>query len=249
MEVGEQVTARSNFLGACTTLGGASLASILAHLLLVGLVKLHHTATCEVQGVAGCEQSQKSDLNSCVVENLVLVRLGILSIAVLELTTDGSVTSGDGNATSEDTTRLQDDGATNPGEGTIDERRRGRTQVLAGARVDAGEASQHADVRHLDLVEQQETVVHGVVTELGTNVTNVDVLERLVCLEVTDLDDEGVGAVGLVVDVQLSHDDGVVGSAAERADPPLAGSQGGRVDDESLVLGTPCCCCLESSYV
>jgi hypothetical protein len=77
----------------------------------------------------------------------------------------------------------------------------------------------------------------------------VDVLERLVCLEIADLDDEGVGAVGLVVDVQLSHDDGVVGGAAEGADPPLAGRQGGRVDDERLVLGAPGRRRLETSYV
>jgi hypothetical protein len=104
-------------------------------------------------------------------------------------------------------------------------------------------------VGDLDLVEQQETVVHGVVAKLGTNVANVDVLERLVCLEITDLDDEGVGTVGLVVDVQLSHDNGVVGCTAKGANPPLAGSQGGRVDDEGLVLGAPGSCCLEASYV
>lgn len=41
----------------------------------------------------------------------------------------------------------------------------------------------------------------------------------------------------------------MVGGAAQRADPPLAGCQGGRVDDEGLVLGVPCCRCLETPNV
>ena len=77
----------------------------------------------------------------------------------------------------------------------------------------------------------------------------MDVLERQVCLEIADLHDEGVGAVRLVADVQLSHNDGMVGSAAEGSDPPLAGGQSGRVDDESLVFGAPGGCGLKTSYV
>ena len=41
----------------------------------------------------------------------------------------------------------------------------------------------------------------------------------------------------------------MVGGAAEGADPPLAGSQSGRVDDKGLVLGAPGGCRLETSYV
>lgn len=202
-----------------------------------------------MQSITGSQQSQKSDLDSGVVEDLVLIRLWILSIAVLELATDSSVAGSDGDTTGQNTARLQDDGATNPGEGSIDERRRGRTQVLARARVDAGEAGQHADVGNLDLVEEQETVVHGVVTKLGANVADVDVLKGQMCLEIADLHDEGVRAVGLVADVQLSHNDGVVGGTAEGADPPLAGGEGGRVDDEGLVFGAPGGRRLETSYV
>ena len=67
---------------------------------------------------------------------------------------------------------------------------------------------------HLDLVEQQESVVHGVVTELGTNVADVDVLKRLVCLHVSDLNDEWMRAVRLALEDKLCHDHGVVGGAA-----------------------------------
>lgn len=248
MKISKQVTAWGDFFGTSSTLC-VGLASILTHLLLVGLVELHHTTASEVQSITGGQQSQKSNLDSGVVENLVLVRLWILSITILELTANSSVAGSDGHTTSQNTARLQYDSATDPSEGSVDERRGGRTQVLASAWVDTRETSKHADMRDFDLVEQQETVIHGVVTKLGTNVTDVDVLERLVCLEITDLNDEGVGAVGLVVDIQLSHDDSVIGSAAEGADPPLAGSQGGRVDDEGLVFGAPCCCRLETSYV
>lgn len=77
------------------------------------------------------------------------------------------------------------------------------------------------------------------VSKLGTNIAHVDILQRLVCLHVSDLDDERMGSVGLSIDDQLSHHHGVVGSSTQRADPPLGGSQAGRVDDEGLVLGAP----------
>lgn len=104
-------------------------------------------------------------------------------------------------------------------------------------------------MRHFDLVEEQEAVVHGVVAKLGADVANVDVLKRQVCLQVPDLDDKGVRAVWLALDDELSHDDSVVCSAAEGTDPPFRGGQGGRVDDESLVLLVPCGRRLESSDV
>jgi hypothetical protein len=107
----------------------------------------------------------------------------------------------------------------------------------------------HADVRHLDVVEEKETVVHSIIAELGTDVTNVDIRKRLMGLHVADLDDERSRAVRLALDNELSHDHGVVGSAAERADPPLAGSQVWGVDGEGLVFLVPCCCGLESTNV
>jgi hypothetical protein len=69
-------------------------------------------------------------------------------------------------------------------------------------------------MRHLDVVEQEETVVHGVVTKFGSDISNVDVLKRQVCLHVADLDDEWVRAVRLALEDELCHDNGMVGSAA-----------------------------------
>ena len=110
-------------------------------------------------------------------------------------------------------------------------------------------ASKHADVWDLDVVEEEETVVHGVVTELGTDVANVDVVERLVGLEVADLDAEGSRSIGLALDDELRHDDCVVGSAAQRTDPPLACCEVGRVDGEGLVVLVPCGSRLEAADV
>lgn len=224
MEIGDQVTARVRLLGTSTAFLTADLAHILAHLLLVGFVQLHHATTGEMEGVGGGEEGEQSDLHSGVVEDLVLALL-VGGIAVLELATHGSITGGNGDTPGENTTGLQDNGAADPGQGAVDERGRSRADVFAGLGVDAGEAGEHANVRHLDLVEQQEAVVHGVVAKLGANVSNVDVGQRLVRLEVSDLHDKRVRAIRLALDDELGHDDSVVCSAAQRANPPLGGRQ------------------------
>ena len=248
VEVGKQVAARVDLLGAGASLGGSDLADVLAHLLLVGLVQLHHAATGKVQGVGGCEEGEQTNLHRRVVDDLVLTGL-VLRVAVLELATHGSVARGNGDTAGEDRARLQHNGGADPGKSTVDERGRGRTHVLGRLWVDAGEASQHADMRHLDLVEEQEAVVHGVVAKLGANVANVDVVERLVRLEIADLHDKGVGPVRLALEDQLRHDDGVVCGAAEGANPPLGRCQMGRVDGKRLVVLVPRRRRLESSHV
>lgn len=92
---------------------------------------------------------------------------------------------------------------------------------------------------NLDLVEEQETVVHGVVTKLGANITNVDVLQRLMCLQVSDLNTERCRAVGLSVNDELCHDNCVVGGTSKRSNPPFACCEMWRVDGEGLVFGIP----------
>jgi hypothetical protein len=87
------------------------------------------------------------------------------------------------------------------------------------------------------------------VTELRTNITNIYVLHGLVGLHVANLHHEGVRAIVLSTDEKLSHDHGMVGSAAERANPPLGGSECGGVDGEGLVLGIPGSGSLETANV
>ena len=92
-------------------------------------------------------------------------------------------------------------------------------------------------------MSQTENLIVGqcysLVPKLGTNVTDIYVLQGLVGLQVADLHDEGVRTVVLATDIQLSHDHRVVGSAAEGTNPPLRGSECGRVDGEGLVIGVP----------
>jgi hypothetical protein len=138
---------------------------------------------------------------------------------------------------------------TDPCQRAVNKGGRATAAELIGVGVDVLVLGKHADVRHLDVIEEQETVVHGVVAELGADITNVDVRERLVGLHVADLDNEGGRAVGFALDNELSHDHGVVGGAAEGADPPLAGSQVWGVDGKGLIVLVPCCCSLESTDV
>ena len=120
---------------------------------------------------------------------------------------------------------------------------------FSGLLVDGGVTGQHVDVRNLQVVEQQKAVIHGVVAEFWTDVSDVDALEWLVGLEVTDLDDEWVWAVALAVKNQLCHNDRVGSGASQRADPPLGSREVWRVNNEGLVGWVPCGCGLETANV
>jgi len=174
-----------------------------------------------VKSVGGREKGKKAVLNHGVVKNLVLTRLTSTGISILELTTHSTVSRSDGNTASKNRARLKDDGGSDKGQSSIDESWVGRADVLGCLRVNAGEAVQHVGVGDLDVVEEEETVVHGVVTELGTDVAHMDVLEGLVGLHVANRHDEGVRTVGLAIDDELGDDNSVVGCLAERTDPPL----------------------------
>lgn len=64
---------------------------------------------------------------------------------------------------------------------------------------------------NLDLVEEQEAVVHGVVPKLGPNVANMDVLQWLVSFQVSDLHDKRVRPIGFTINDELRHYNGMVG--------------------------------------
>ena len=80
---------------------------------------------------------------------------------------------------------------------------------------------------------------NSLVSELGTDIANVNIFHGLVGLQITNLDHEGVRTIVLACNIKLSHHHGVVGCATQRTNPPFGGSQCGGVDDESLVLGIP----------
>lgn len=78
-------------------------------------------------------------------------------------------------------------------------------------------------------------------TELWSNITDMDVLERLMSLQIADLDDKWVWAVALAVDDELSHNGGIVCGLSKSTDPPLGSSEIWRVQSEGLVIRIPCC--------
>jgi hypothetical protein len=247
VQVRQEVAARLCLLGSWAALAGL-ISLALGHLLLVLLIHFHHRLSSEVERECGSDQWKKSDLNHCVVEHGCF-GLASRSITVLELATDSAVASGNGHTSGKYTASLHDNGRSDPCKCSVHERGRATTTELVRLRVDVRVAGKHADVWDFDVVEEQEAIVHGVVTEFGANVTNVDVLEWLVGLQIADLDAEGSRAVGLALDDQLRHDDCVVGSAAQRTNPPFARREMGRVDGEGLVVLIPGGGCLETTDV
>jgi len=83
-------------------------------------------------------------------------------------------------------------------------------------------------MRYLDFVQEKETVVHSaaedvrtstsevevniLIAEFSSNIPNMDVLQCLVRLQISDLEHKWVWTVGFAVDDQLSHHDSMVGS-------------------------------------
>jgi hypothetical protein len=57
-----------------------------------------------------------------------------------------------------------------------------------------GITGEESDMRNAVMVEHDETVIDGVETELGTNITNSDSLQRTVIFQTTDLDTERMGS-------------------------------------------------------
>ena len=102
---------------------------------------------------------------------------------------------------------------------------------------------------NFDFVEEKESVVHCVVSKLRANVTNVNILKRLMSLEVSNLYNKWVRSVRFAAHNQLGHDYGIVGGAAERSNPPFACGEMRRVQNERLVFWIPGRCCLEATNI
>ena len=90
------------------------------------------------------------------------------------------------------------------------------------------------------MVEHDETVIDSVETELGTNITNSNSLQRTVIFQTTDLDTERMGSEILSVEDKTGHNDGMVGSLAETTDPPLTRGQGRGVNFKFVCLINVC---------
>jgi hypothetical protein len=238
VQVCEQVATRLDLLGPGTSRTGGFLLVGTLHHLAVLLVLVHHRLSSKVQSKGRSQQWKQTNLDHGVVQHWCL-RLASRSITILELAANSAVTRGDGNTTSKNGTSLHYDSGTHPRERAVHERWRSTTRKLVGLGIHVLELCQHADMRHLNLVEEQKSIVHGVVTELGADIPDVNILQRLVGLEIANLHAERCWAVRLAVDYELSHDNRVVGSTAERTNPPLACREMGRVNGESLVVGVP----------
>lgn len=164
VEISKQVTAGVCLLGTSTALCAAHLPNILVHPLLVLRVQCHHTLAGEMESESGSQQCQDTDLHHCVVEDLSLAALLVRRILVLELSPDGTISCSNGDTTCEGATGLHDNVASDPCQGTVDQGGSLGTNVFAGVGVDLGEPREHVDVGDLDLVEEQETIVHGAVS-------------------------------------------------------------------------------------
>lgn len=248
VQICQHVTAGLDFLWPSATLAWCVGGITLSNFLLVLLVHVHHRLSGKMECKSGSEKREQPDLHHGVVENRGLIHTS-RSISILELTTHSAVTGCDGDTSSKHTAGLHNNGRSDPSQGTVDKRWRTTATEFVCVGVNKCVLGQHTDMRNLDVVEQEETVVHGVVTKFRTNISDVNVFKRLMCLQITDLNAERRWSVGLAINDELSHDDSMVGCPAQGSDPPFTGGQVWRVDGEGLVVLVPRCCCFKSTNI
>ena len=99
------------------------------------------------------------------------------------------------------------------------------------------------------MVEEKKSIVHRIIPKLWSNISDMNVLQRLMGLQVSNLDDEGVRTMASASNNKLCHDNSIVCSSTQRSDPPLRSSQVWRVYSEIFILYVPCCCCFQSSHI
>ena len=71
------------------------------------------------------------------------------------------------------------------------------------------------------MVKKKKAIVHGVVTKFRSNIANVDVFQRLVGLQITNLNHKWVGSIALAIDDELGHDYGMVCGTSKGSNPPF----------------------------
>lgn len=221
-----------------------------------------------MESEGGCEEREKTELHHAVVENLVLSDVVGDIIAVLELPANSTIPGGDSHTSCQSLAGLKHNGGADPGHGSVNQRCSCWADILVGLHIDARVLCQHVDVWDLDLVEEEETVIHGVVSlipllalvfpflgpravtyEFWSNISNINTVKGLVSLQVSDLDNERVWSKGLAIENELRHNHSVVCGAAQRANPPFGGGEMRRVNDEGLVGWVPGCGGLKTTYV
>lgn len=67
---------------------------------------------------------------------------------------------------------------------------------------------------NFNMIEKQVTIVHCVIAELWSNVTDIDTFKRLMGLHISDLTDKWMGAIAFPVKNQLSHHDCMIRSSS-----------------------------------
>lgn len=69
-------------------------------------------------------------------------------------------------------------------------------------------------MRNFDLVEEEESIVHGVITKLRSNISHVNTFEGFMRLQVSDLANKWMWTVWLAGNDELRHNDRMVGCSA-----------------------------------
>lgn len=77
----------------------------------------------------------------------------------------------------------------------------------------------------------------------------MDVLQWLVCLQVSDLNNKRMWTERLSIDDELGHYTGMVCCTAQRTNPPLASSQVRRMKSECFVVRVPGGCGLQATHI
>ena len=71
------------------------------------------------------------------------------------------------------------------------------------------------------MVQKKESVVHGVVTKLRTNIANMNILQRFMSFQIPYLNHKRVGSIAFSINDKLSHYHSMICGTSKGTNPPL----------------------------
>ncbi len=101
----------------------------------------------------------------------------------------------------------------------------------------------------LNIVEEEETIIHGIIPNFWSDITNIPPFQGFVSLHIPYRDHERMRAVIFATNDELSHHRGVIGRTTQRTDPPFGGGQRWGMHYEDLAFSVPGSGGFEGSHI
>mmetsp|Transcript_75458 Transcript_75458/g.87707 ORF Transcript_75458/g.87707 Transcript_75458/m.87707 type:complete len:223 (-) Transcript_75458:491-1159(-) len=203
------------------------------------VVKLHDLFMPSIHGIS-CSQYWKK----LVQVKLVVENRSLLTIFILELLSERSVSSSDGCRQAEIVMSTFDKFQSNEHHSSV-------TNLIIALScefsvfVNLCVSHQHILSWDSDIIKSQIAIIFSFIAKFGSNVSNYNSFHRHVGFQISDLNNKGLETIMLAVDVELSMSNSMVSSYTQLSRPPFCGSDSRRVKNELISSWVESGCCLQ----